>query len=440
MNKQRLAAVTAGLLGALLTAAGTAAPCRAIWDDIVLDDEQDKETFISGEYEYSIMLGVEDETKKAACIEKYTGEAEDLVIPSELDGLEVVMFGNYAFANNQKLHTVTLPASVLGFGKYTFADCRYLTEYRVAEGNTFCKSRNGILYSADDKALIRYPIGKEETSFEVEEGIIGIGNSAFAGDKYLTDLKLPSTLEEFGIASFADCDLLNNVVVPDKVTEIPDYCFNNCRHMTNITLPDGITAIGNAAFTSVGITSIDLPESLVSIGQQAFADSKLTEVTIPARVTSIGYSAFGWKLNALGELVMDSGFIIRGYKGTIAQRYCVDSENENNFTFIALEEPAETESPAETKQKTSAVKIIAVIVGCLLLAAVIAAAVISELRRKQRIAEASKKKKKKKKPASGQKQEPAEVPAAEELPADGAPAAAETVSDAAEPDEGRGTN
>ena len=203
MKTKKLPVRSAGLLCALLTALTAAAPCHAIWDDIVLDDGSDKEIFTSGEYEYSIMLGV-----------------------------EVVVFGDYAFADNQKLRTVTLPASLLGFGKYTFANCKYITEYRVAEGNTYCKSRDGILYTTDDKALLRYPIGREETSFEVEEGIVGIGNSAFAGDIYLTDLKLPSTLEEFGIATFADCDLLDHVVVPDKVTEIPNYCFNNCRHHT----------------------------------------------------------------------------------------------------------------------------------------------------------------------------------------------------------------
>ena len=389
MKTKKLPVRSAGLLCALLTALTAAAPCHAIWDDIVLDDGSDKEIFTSGEYEYSIMLGVEDASKKAACIEKCTGEASDLVIPGELDGLEVVVFGDYAFADNQKLRTVTLPASLLGFGKYTFANCKYITEYRVAEGNTYCKSRDGILYTTDDKALLRYPIGREETSFEVEEGIVGIGNSAFAGDIYLTDLKLPSTLEEFGIATFADCDLLDHVVVPDKVTEIPNYCFNNCRHLTDITLPAGITAIGNAAFTSTGIESIELPEALETIGQQAFADTKLTEVTIPPRVSSIGYSAFGWKLNAAGELYMDSSFVVHGYQGTIAQRYCVDTENENNFIFMALEEPAETE-PAKTTKTGKTGKIIAVAVCAVLLAAVIAAAVLSELHRRRKNAEAEK--------------------------------------------------
>ena len=112
-------------------------------------------------------------------------------------------------------------------------------------------------------------------------------------------------------------------------------------------------------------------------------------MTIPPRVSSIGYSAFGWKLNAAGELYMDSSFVVHGYQGTIAQRYCVDTENENNFIFMALEEPAETE-PAKTTKTGKTGKIIAVAVCAVLLAAVIAAAVLSELHRRRKNAEAEK--------------------------------------------------
>ena len=395
MKLQKLAAKSTGALFALLAAACTAIPCGAIWDDVIIggDDVPEKETIKCGDYEYTRMIGVEDESKKAACIEKYNGTDTEVVIPSELDGLEVVVLGDSAFTDNHDITAVTIPASVIGFGNYTFAECTAIKEYRVEEGNPYCVSKNGVLYTTDGTGLLRYPIATLGDELTIEEGITSIGNTAFAGAHGLKNVTLPSTLEALGICSFAECSSLTRVTIPSKVQEIPDFCFNGCSDLMSVTLPDGLVSIGHASFVNTGLISVTLPETLQSIGQQAFANSKLMSVTIPKSVSVIGSCAFGWKVNGLNELAMDKNFTIRGYQGSQAQKFASDYDEGNNFNFEAINDPvqpAQTTPADENKKPSKAGKIIAVVVCCLLLAAVAAAAFISERHRKAKEAAAAK--------------------------------------------------
>ena len=427
------------MLCALLTAVCTAVPCGAIWDDVVIDDDnaEKKETIKCGDYEYTRMIGVEDETKKAACIEKYNGTETEVVIPSELDGLEVVVLGDSAFTDNHDITSVTIPASVIGFGNYTFAECTAIKEYRVEDGNTFCVSKDGILYSTDGSCLLRYPIAKLGDELTIEEGITAIGNAAFAGAHGLKSVTLPSTLAELGICSFAECSSLTRVTIPSGVTEIPDFCFNGCSDLMSVTLPDGLTSIGNAAFVNTSLISVTLPEGLKTIGQQAFANSKLMSVTIPQSVSEIGVSAFGWKVNGLNEFVADKNFTIRGVSGSQAEKYASDYEEGNNFNFEAISDPAkqqaqETTPAAESGKTSKTGKIIAIIVCSLLLGGAAAAAVLSEKQRKAREAAAAKDAKKQ---AKKQKRAAARAEAEEKLQAE-----TELTPDAEATDEGGETD
>jgi len=346
----------AACLAAGLTAMVCAMNCAALEEnEIVLpgSETEDYETYESGDYVYSIYQDAEDETKQAACIEAYNGSEAELVIPSELDGLPVVLLGDYAFVSNHSLVSVTIPASVMGFGNFTFANCTNIEAFLVEEGSEYWESRDGVLYTADGSALMRYPIALKPSEVVIEEGVVGIGNVAFASCYTMTSVTFPDSLEYIGYSAFSDCTSLTEITIPAGVTEIPEYGFNSCSNLTKVTLHDDITSIGAAAFAGTKITEITLPAHCTTIGQQAFADTKLTEVTIPAAVTAIGYSAFGWIVNAYGDFVMDDAFIVRGYTGTIAETYCTDAENGNSFTFAPLDEPedgSESELSGTTTQ------------------------------------------------------------------------------------------
>ena len=82
---------------------------------------EEAETLVTGDFEYILLEDGTAQTKK------YTGMAETLDIPAELDGHAVTSIGMSAFANCSALTSLTIPASVTEIGRRAFADCDNLT-------------------------------------------------------------------------------------------------------------------------------------------------------------------------------------------------------------------------------------------------------------------------------------------------------------------------
>ncbi len=319
---------------------------------VLPDDSEEFDTFTCGDYVYSKVHDADDESIEAACIEGYNGTDAEVVIPETLDGLDVVLIGDYAFISTFPMTKVTIPNSVVGLGTFCFANCTNLTAFEVADDHPCFETRDGILYTDNSTVLLRYPIGKAEADITVPEGITAIGDVAFANCRTLSSLKLPESLESIGVSAVSDCDSLREIVIPENVTALSNYAFNNCSMLSKVTLPSGLKTIGDAVFTATALEEITLPDSLTSIGQQAFADTPMKEVTIPASVQEIGYSAFGWYADSSSsEMLMNASFVIRGEKGSAAEKYAKDAENGNAFQFADINTETET---AETAADSTA--------------------------------------------------------------------------------------
>ena len=174
----------------------------------------------------------------------------------------------------------------------------------------------GVKYSKDWKRLLKAPIGLKG-KYSIREGVKVVGNDAFQGCGFLTNIDLPESLTSIGRNAFGGCDSLTSIIIPNGVTSIGDYAFFYCDSLTSIIIPNGVTSIGDHAFskcnslksiiipdsvTSIGnyaflccdsLTSINIPDGVTSIGEGAFYDcDSLTSINIPDSVTSIGYYAF----------------------------------------------------------------------------------------------------------------------------------------------------
>ena len=133
---------------------------------------EEAETFTSGDYEYVLN---ED---GSAVITGCNGEAENLTIPSELDGHTVKGVGDIAFSGCGSLTAITLPDSVADLGANPWAYCARLTTINVSPDHPSLEVIDGVLYSKADQRLVWYPMTSKASAFEVPDGIRVIGDDA----------------------------------------------------------------------------------------------------------------------------------------------------------------------------------------------------------------------------------------------------------------------
>ena len=167
------------------------------------------------------------------------------------------------------------------------------TEVTAEDKENAVKDEFGVMYTKDWKRLLKAPIGLKG-KYSIREGVKVVGNDAFQGCGFLTNIDLPESLTSIGRNAFWGCDSLTSIIIPNGVTSIGDHAFSKCNSLKSIIIPDSVTSIGNYAFLCCdSLTSINIPNGVTSIGEGAFYDcDSLTSINIPDSVTSIGYYAF----------------------------------------------------------------------------------------------------------------------------------------------------
>lgn len=319
----------------------------------------------------------------------------ELVIPAQIDGKDVVYIGNGALADAKGVTSVTLPATVGGFGKSVFMGCSALETFVVdGEGSIFV-DEIGVLYSENGTMLECFPPALTETSYAVPETVLEIAPSAFLTCASLEAVTLPESLTHIDAWAFAHSGL-KEITLPDSLIQIDDYAFAYCTSLHNVTFGENLQSIYGAAFAECrALQEITLPEKLEIIEQYAFCGTSLKSVTIPDSVTQIGYCAFGYDSN----MNPISGFTLYGTPYSMAQTYCTasDSENDyqNQFNYVAIDEngdplPTEVTEPSQEQadatettpsgsadpEKKDTVKTGIVVAGCAVIAALGAVLVV----------------------------------------------------------------
>ena len=183
----------------------------------------------------------------------------------------VTEIGVYAFKGCTSLTSITIPNSVTNIGDSTFWGCSSLTAIYVTVDNKNYTSVNGVLFNKDKTALICYPAGKTDKSYNITNSVTSIGDYAFNGCSSLTSVTIPNSVTEIGGSAFVGCASLKSITMPNGVTSIGDMAFYKCSSLTSITIPDSVTSIGSSAFSDCSkLRSITIPNSVTSIGAWAF--------------------------------------------------------------------------------------------------------------------------------------------------------------------------
>lgn len=236
---------------------------------------------------------------------KYTGEGGEIALPENFEG-ENYYIRDKAFANNNRISAVNIPATVTGVGKEAF--------YR-------CSALKSVVF---------------------DDGAESIGAEAFSQCGSLQSAVLPSTLKTLGYEAFYYCNLLESVDL-GGAAEVGGKAFYMCGKLTNVTFTGGIKSIGEEAFGRCGsLQNVALPEELEAIGQCAFAYSGLKSVHIASTVTEIGNECFRSCLLdsvtvATGNLTYKSlGNCLIDIVNKTLIKACVNSEIPTDGSFTAI--------------------------------------------------------------------------------------------------------
>ncbi len=154
----------------------------------------------------------------------------------------------------------------------------------VDKANKFYSAKNGVLYNKKKTKLLYYPLAKKAKKFTVPKTVKKISKKAFYGNTKLSKVKFKSNKLKTINGCFEGCTALKSIKLPKSLKNIEYYSFYGCK--------------------------------------------KLKKVTVPKNVKKIGVQALGYK-NSNSRV---KGFTIKGYKGTVAEKYA----KKNKIRFVAL--------------------------------------------------------------------------------------------------------
>ena len=215
---------------------------------------------------------------KEAWMTSYSGEDITIEIPSEIDGYPltricgsaiqsayslreltipegVTSMEYHAVSYVSDLKVLTLPSTIENIGRAPIGSAENLEKIIVNGKSKAVCDKDGVLFSADGKTLIRYPESK---------------------GRFYT---VPEGTEEIAYQAFYEADLFE-VKFPETLKNIENYAFEGCYSLDALSLPDSLERIGAGAF-SAGFTFMDDKEA-----------GLIDMVRIGAKVSDIGPEAF----------------------------------------------------------------------------------------------------------------------------------------------------
>jgi len=307
-----------------------------------LDFSAFAETYISGDYEYTIL------NDGTAEITKYNGSAAEVEIPLVFTEYIITRIGNYAFKGCTGLAKVTIPEGVTRIGDMAFVDCESLVTVSIPDSvisigrdafsgtalyyNTYNIDnwQNGLLYIDDFLVDVR-PSMLPMLMVVVKDGTTVIADGLFSQCFKLTSVTIPSSVTNLGEGLFPiypsamenvsvernnknyssqDGVLFNkdkteliyypkanartSYVIPDSVKTINKSAFERCTGLTSITISNSVKIIDDHAFEGcTGLSKVTILEGVTSINFMAFRNcNNLTEVYLPRALDVIGSYVF----------------------------------------------------------------------------------------------------------------------------------------------------
>ncbi len=273
---------------------------------------------------------INEEGDKYIIIDTFIGVSSEINIPDviNVDGenIKVTIIADYAFANNNRIKSISIGNNVTTIGSSAFRNCFYLTSIFISNSVTSignyafydCANLKSITFGENSqlKTIGEYAFSSWSsslTSITIPNSVISIGNYAFYRCTNLESITFGenSQLQTVGEHAFYGCSSLTSITIPDSVTSIGSDAFRGCANLKSITFGENsqLKTIGEYAFYGCSsLTSIIIPSSVTSIGSYAFADC--SSITIYCEASS---KPSGWDFNTSRPVVwVGDDIVIKG--------------------------------------------------------------------------------------------------------------------------------
>lgn len=288
---------------------------------------------------FANLKGSEDENGKPIAVpaERWADLTEVVI----KDG--VTEIGKDVFQGCAGLTNVTIPDSVKKIGTWAFYLCGGLKNVNIPAnveiGDSSFRQSGLEQVTVSGGSVGNYAFHRIDNLKKISINCETIGEEAFSGCDYLTDITLGENVKTLGDKAFYTCDALERVEIPSTVTDIGEKTFYscpalkeaiiragtvkagtfyNCRALTTLIISDnamldasftaanayakekletvkiGKGEIGDSAFSNcTNLTTVELGDGVTKIGTNAFIRcTQISSITIGSRVSSIGKNVF----------------------------------------------------------------------------------------------------------------------------------------------------
>jgi hypothetical protein len=171
----------------------------------------------------------------------------EIILPESLTTIDAD-----AFKDCDKLTSMHIPSKTTYIDSQAFYKCSNMKTITVDNENTTYTAENGVLFVYDENltpTLLFYCPDAMEGPYEVREGVKFIGNNAFAYCRQLTNITLPTTLEQIDWDAFVGCTGLTEITIPNGTLYLGADVFKNCSNLEKVAVPLSIKYIGSHSFS-----------------------------------------------------------------------------------------------------------------------------------------------------------------------------------------------
>ena len=159
----------------------------------------------------------------------------------------VATIGDLTFFACTNLTSITIPASLTNLGMAVFVNNPSLQTFIVSPSNLFFSATNGILFNKTQTTLLQCPSAKTN-GLSIPASVVNVGDFSFGSCVSLTSLTIPNGVTNIGTYAFYDCSHLTNAVVPASVVNIGSNAFSWSTSLTNIVFKGNPPSIALPVF------------------------------------------------------------------------------------------------------------------------------------------------------------------------------------------------